>query len=333
MAKGIFFLNSSGIYFNKETLKKFIETVNDSGLTSFCFHFSNGGDIRFRLDDMLIKTPYGEYDLSCAVGKDQNGKNKHITQKEMDELLDYANELGVEIIPSLDVPGHMKGILKYFPALCFEGTTDSINIKDPEAVAFAYAFVQKYADYFAQKGCRYFGIGADEFAQDLNNEMGFETIYTNGDMKYFVTFMNGIIERLANKGFEVMAFNDGICYADDTETYGKIDDRLIVLYWSPGWGRRFATPTFLEEQSYRVCNSYHTYYVDNNTRDFEAKLQIHENLDMYSMGGKDIKNPFGAMFCCWSIFETNPEDYPEKLSPLLHAFGKAFVKQNEKAIK
>ena len=185
MARGIFFLNSSGIYFNKETLKKFISIVKDSHLTSFCFHFSNGGDIRLGLDDMIIKTSYGEYDLSVAVGKpDENGNRRYINQSEMDELLDYAKSLGVEIIPSLDIPGHMKGILKYFPELCFEGTSDSINIKDPKAVEFAYAFAQKYADYFAEKGCRCFGIGADEFAQDLNNEMGFETIYTNGDMLF-----------------------------------------------------------------------------------------------------------------------------------------------------
>ena len=137
-------------------------------------------------------------------------------------------------------------------------------------------------------------VTAEEYA-----EMGFETIYTNGDMKYFIDFMNGIIERLADKNLDVMAFNDGICYADDTETYCKIDERLILLYWSPGWGRRFATPTFLEEQGYRVCNSYHTYYVDYNTLDFEAKEKIHENLDMFSMDGKKIKNPFGAMFCVW----------------------------------
>lgn len=34
------------------------------------------------------------------------------------------------------------------------------------AVAFTQAFIQKYIDYFAAKGCKYFNFGADEYAND-----------------------------------------------------------------------------------------------------------------------------------------------------------------------
>ena len=68
---------------------------------------------------------------------------KYINQADMDELLEYSKSKGVEFIPTLDVPGHMSYILSFFPELVFDGVKDSINIKQPEAIAFAYALVLK----------------------------------------------------------------------------------------------------------------------------------------------------------------------------------------------
>lgn len=330
MKLGIFYINAFDI--SKETVIEYIDHVADSGLNAFGYHFSNGGAIQFGLDDMIVKTPYGEYDLTpCLTRVKENGENTlYITETEMNEILDYAKSKNVEFIPTLDVPGHMSYILSFFPELVFDGVTDSVNIKSEESIAFAYALVEKYADYFKAHGCKYFNIGADEFAQELNGEMGFETIYQNGEMKYFVKFMNGLISILCDKGYEVMGFNDGICYAEDAETYGKIDTRLIVLYWSPGWGRKFASPLYLERQGYRVLNSYHSFYIDENTRDFESRLKNHQEMQINSIDGDwrfKINNGVGAQFCCWSIHDVNPNEYMNVLAPHIKAFGEAFKAQ------
>lgn len=42
-------------------------------------------------------------------------------------------------------------------------------------MAFALAITDKYAKYFASQGCKYYNIGADEYANDLSS-MGFENM-------------------------------------------------------------------------------------------------------------------------------------------------------------
>ena len=319
-------------YFTKEQLMEILRLVKKSGLNTFC-HITSASDPLICLDDMVVKTSFGEYDISPSLmPPNEDGKSRYLTQTEMDEVLNYAKELELEYIPTFTVPSHMGAILALFPHLRYEGTTDSANIKNPEAVEFCYALIEKYAEYFASHGFTYFNIGADEFAQELNNEMGYDMIYENGEMSYFIDFMNGIIDRLAKKGVKTIAWNDGICYNNDATTYKEIDKRLIIAYWIPGWGRRVATPKFLEDQGYMVLNSFHTYYVDINTNDFEEKAKTLSNLDIKNVSAADgfyLENPLGAQACCWEIANAKPQDYAKKLEPLLNAFGKAY-KENLK---
>lgn len=336
MLKGIFFVSTSGHNYTVKLLKKLLDQTKEVGLSGFCFHFSNGGTIQFGLNDPVLKTEFGEYDLTPAFTSvlEDGTKINYITEDDVKEVMAYAEKLGLEFIPSLDVPGHMSYILKHFPQFTFEGSPDSINIKNPEAVAFALAFVEKYADFFAKQNCTLFGIGADEFAQSLNNEMGFDLIYENGDMKYFVEFMNKVIDCVASKGLEVMAWNDGICYNEDIKTYGKIDDRLNILYWMPGWGRRVASPKFLEEQGYKVINCYHTLYIPAEPKHdtFEQKLTLLRNHKPNVMVDRDgaereaftLKNPVGTFMCNWGPVEGGPEKMPEAMWPYLKAFGEGY---------
>ena len=320
-------------YFTKEQLMEILQLVKKSGLNTFC-HIVSASDPLICLDDMIVKTPFGEYDISPSLmPPNEDGKSRYLTQSEMDEVLKLAKELDLEYIPTFTIPSHMGAVLALFPHLCYEGSPESANIKDPEAVEFCYALIEKYADYFASNGFTYFNVGADEFAQELNNEMGYDMLYENGEMSYFVDFMNGIIDRLAKKGVKTIAWNDGICYNNDAATYKEIDKRLIIAYWIPGWGRRVATPKFLEDQGYKVLNSFHTFYVDSNTTDLNAKIPTLRNMKLNyfsELEGFEIENSIGAQTCCWEIANTKPQDYAKKLEPLLNAFGEAFQKNQKK---
>lgn len=336
MSKGIFFVSTSDHNYTVELLKKLLDETKEVGLSGFCYHFSNGGTIQLALHDPILKTEFGEYDLTPTYTRTkENGKVvTALSEEEIIEVMAYAKELGLEFIPSLDVPGHMSYILKHFPQFCFEGASDSVNIKDPEAVAFALAFVEKYAKFFSKFDCKLFGIGADEFAQGLNNEMGFDTIYENGEMKYFVDFMNKAVDIVCSKGLDVMAWNDGICYNEDIETYSKIDTRLHVLYWMPGWGRRVATPKFLEKQGYRVINCYHTLYVPFHTEhdSFEGKLDLLRDHRPDIIVDRDgvinenfkLKNSLGTFMCNWGPIKDEPDNMPKDMWPYLEAFGEGY---------
>lgn len=343
MAKSFFFLDAGRKFFSKAVIEKLIDSVSDAGIDYFNLYFSDNQGFRFSLDDMIVKTEYGEYDLSIALGdgycqpeenKAPCGTNGYLTQADMDGIIDYANSKGVELFPAFEIPGHMGALLEKFSHLRYEGSKSSLDITNPEAVAFAYAVLEKYATYFKSRGCKLFNIGGDEFANDLGT-MGFERIYNDGKMKSFVTFINGAAQILFDMGFEVCAFNDGFCYNNDAETYGKLDTRITVLVWSPGWGGyRLAKPSYLKEQGYHLVNAAEKYYIACDCEDWEEKKNIISNFELHSFGVKEpeyIEKVSGGMICVWTDHghtygPDNGVALLEYLPPLISTFGEAFKK-------
>ena len=135
----------------------------------------------------------------------------------MDAVLAYAKEKGMGVIPMLNTPGHMDAILAAATSLtgtncAYSVSARTIDVTNSTAVAFTQAFVQKYVDYFASKGCKYFNMGADEYANDryTGGSMGFGNLQSTGKYSYYVEYVNAVAALIKNAGMTPMAFNDGI---------------------------------------------------------------------------------------------------------------------------
>lgn len=237
----VFHLDAGRKYFSVQYIKQILDTMAEANFNQLELYFSDNQGFRFALEDMTVTTEFGTYDLTPSLGDGYVGDNKYpdnsgkyLTQSEMDEIISYANSKGIELVPALNVPGHMGAILEEFPDLRYTGSKSSIDLTSDEAKAFAKAIVEKYAEYFASKGCKHFNFGADEFANDLGS-MGFDVIYKNGIYKeHFVPFFNEVAAIIKDKGMTPRAFNDGVTYNNDTSV--EMDRDVQITYWSSGWG-------------------------------------------------------------------------------------------------
>lgn len=333
---GIFFLDAGRKYFGPPAIRKLLDAVSQAGLELMQLYVSDNQGFRFAPDDRALRTPYGVYDLTPALGdgycqedKAPDGSGRYLTQGDMEEILHDARQIGVEIIPALNMPGHMGAILEQFPHLRYPGSRSSLDLRNPEAVAFGLALAEKYAAYFAGRGCRFFNFCADEFANDLGT-MGFDVIYRNGDMKYFVSFVNSLAELIAQKGMIPMAFNDGIYYQDDMETYGNIDSRIWVQYWIAGWeGYHPASAATLASAGFHLVNANHRYYCGAGQKDWESHAGKVRGFDGRVFDRDTVlAQPAGVMLCCWC--DRAGADGPdggqalaEGLPPVIAAFGEA----------
>ena len=179
----------------------------DVGYNQLELYLPDNQGFRFALDNMTITTSYGTYDLSLSLGdgysdgsKYPDGSGNYLTQDDMDTIIAYAKKNHIEIVPCINTPGHMGAILEEFSHFRYSGSQSSIDLENPEAVAFALAIVKKYAGYFAGKGCDFFNIGADEYANDLSSTMGFESLYTAGKYQRFVDYLNAAAQIVINEG-------------------------------------------------------------------------------------------------------------------------------------
>ena len=334
-------LDAGRKFFGLPALKKILDNMDRCGFTHLELYFSDNQGFRFALEDMVLTTRFGSYDLAPALGdgycegpKSPSGCGGWLTTVDMEAVLGYARERGIEIIPLLNMPGHMGCILELFPHLRYQNSKSSIDLANDEAVEFALALLTKYVDYFAASGCGFFHIGADEWANDIapgypdEIVMGFDRIYRQGGMEHFVRFINAASRIVKDRGLVPMAFNDAVCYANDVSTYGRIDGDLVLAYWSKGWdGYDLAAAELLRDQGYRLINANRMLYCGMGCQDWPGRVRAAEAFDprVFDPDGY-VEKPLGAMLCFWSdrgSFD-GPDDgaaAAEHLIPVMEAFG------------
>lgn len=299
-------------YFSPENIKKIIDNAAAAGFNQVELYLSDNQGFRFALDNMTITTSTGNtYDLTQALGdgysdgsKYPDYSNKYLTQSEMNDIISYAKTKGIDIVPCINVPGHMGAILEEFTQFRYEGSDSSIDLESTEAVAFALAITEKYASYFASRGVKYYNLGADEYANDMST-MGFQGLHTSRKYQKFVNFLNDAAQIVLDHNMTPRAFNDGIYYNEDN-TY-KINSEIQVCYWSSGWrGYNLASAQYLVNQGMDVINTHGDYYWVLGNSSWQCDANKASQFDYTSFqykegttGNGKISDPDGAMFCIW----------------------------------
>lgn len=324
-------------YFSPTSIKAIIDNAAEAGFNQVELYLSDNQGFRFALDDMTVTTSTGNtYDLSAALGdgytasdgKCPDGSDKYLTQSEMTDIIAYAKSKNVEIVPCVNAPGHMGAILEEFSDFRYtsgwQTSKSSIDLGNAEAVAFALAITDKYAKYFASQGCKYYNIGADEYANDLSS-MGFENM---GSALYtkFVEFMNSAADIIVGYGMTPRAFNDGFCY--NKSEYNSVtvapSKAYEICYWSSGWGGYNVAPaSTLSSNGYKLINTNGDYYWVLGNSSWQCSASKASGFDYTSFTGDKT---IGSMFCIWcDIGDTDGTDggtnIVSKTADVIAAFG------------
>lgn len=299
-----------------DSIKQIIDNAAAAGFNNVMLAVGNDG-MRFLLDDMSLTvngTTYSSEEVAAAIhtGNEAyyNFTTDELTESEMDEIIAYAKTKGLGIIPVINTPGHMDAILDAAEALTgktcsYNGSARTIDVTNSTAVAFTQAFVQKYVDYFASKGCKYFNMGADEYANDkyTGGSMGFGNLQSTGKYSYYVQYVNQVAALIKNAGMTPMAFNDGIYFANNTSS-GTFDTDIVICYWSNGWSSYTPMPAeTLASMGFKMVNTHGDYYWVLGKSNWQCDAKKASVFNYKTFQGGTIDNPSGAMFCIWC-------DYP-----------------------
>lgn len=309
-------LDAGRKYFSVDSIKKIIDNASADGYNYLELGVGNDG-LRFLLDDMSV-TANGKTYNSEAVSKAIHAGNEayynfdtdELTQSEMDEIISYAKDKGISIIPLINSPGHMDAILSAANSLTgtncsYSGSARTIDVTNTTAVAFTQALIQKYVNYFAGKGCTYFNMGADEYANDkfTGGSMGFGNLQDTGKYGSFVNYVNQMAAMIKKAHMIPMAFNDGIYFNNNTSS-GTFDTDIVISYWSNGWdGYKPASASKLASMGFKLINTHGDYYWVLGKSDWQCSAEKASGFNYKEFQGGTIDNPVGAMFCIWC-------DYP-----------------------
>lgn len=314
-------LDAGRKYFSVDSIKKIIDNASADGYNYLELGVGNDG-LRFLLDDMSVTandTTYSSEAVSKAIHAGNevyyNFNTDELTQSEMDKIISYAKDKGISIIPLINSPGHMDAILSAANSLTgttcsYNGSKRTIDVTNDTAVAFTQALIQKYVNYFAGKGCTYFNMGADEYANDVytGGSMGFGQLQTKKQYGKFVTYVNQMAAMIKHAGMTPMAFNDGIYFNNNTSS-GTFDTDIVISYWSCGWSSYTpASASSLAGMGFKLINTHGDYYWVLGKSDWQCSAEKasgfnYKEFQHTELESGTIDNPVGAMFCIWC-------DYP-----------------------
>ena len=342
--KKIVSIDAGRKYFSPEQLKEIIDKAKHYGYTDLHLLVGNDG-LRFMLDDMSITAngkTYASDDVKRAIEKGTNDyyndpNGNHLTESQMTDLINYAKDKGIGLIPTVNSPGHMDAILNAMKELGIQNPNFSyfgkesartVDLDNEQAVAFTKALIDKYAAYFAKK-TEIFNIGLDEYANDATNAKGWTVLQTKGKYSKFITYANDLAHIVKSHGLKPMAFNDGIYYNSDT-SFGTFDKDIIVSMWTGGWGGYdVASSKLLVEKGHQILNTNDAwYYVLGRNADGQGWYNLDQGLNgikntpITSVPKSDGATiPFiGGMVAAWA--DTPSARYsPSRLFKLMRQFA------------
>lgn len=324
----------NGKYFSVANVKKVIDQMHEVNLNKLMIDFSNDQGFRLSINtddthpsEMLIKANGKTYDLTNALGDhagvsnigDPDGSNKWLTRADMTEIVNYASDRDIEIIPSFGFPNHMGAIIDTFSEFKFV-TNRCCNFTTNEGRNFMLAILERYVDFFASLGNSFhFNIRGDELGSILNDARTRET---------FNAFINQCFRVIVHHKMIPLIYNDNI--KPDLANDAYISDGFEVLHWW-SWNR----PEQLISNGYRLVNlnADTQYWVLGNTNNPTADT-IKSKVDprmyrsgLYSDGG------LGSMLCFFTDKAyTDGADEGNKMTndvlPVIKAFGEKMAEAN-----
>lgn len=261
-------------FFSKEYLFKFIDLLASYKFNKLHLHLSDDQGWRLEIKKYPKLTQKGawrtfnnhdkevlekakknpDFDLPKEYLKQEEGKTLYggfYTQQDMKEIIAYAQSRNIEIIPEIDMPGHMMVATENYPELLLDGKSSGwgkqfsvpINPCQESTYTFVENVLGEVAEIFPSS---FLHIGADEVEKHTWKEsVSCQRFMQEHQLKnlnelqsYFVGRVN---QYLKKKGKTAIGWDEIL--------EGPSDPSMVVMYWR-GWEKN--APLTAVERNHKI---------------------------------------------------------------------------------
>lgn len=205
-------LDVSRHFFSVEEVKQYMDYLAAYKINYLHLHLSDDQGWRVEIKSWPNLTTHGG---STQVG---GGEGGFYTQKQYRELVKYADERFITIIPEIDMPGHTNAALASYPELNCNGK--ATKLYTGTRVGFSTLCTKKEITY--------------KFIDDVIGELASMTtgpyIHIGGDeshvtpMKDYIPFINRVQEIVLKHGKRVIGWDEIV--------HSELKPNTMVQYWS-----------------------------------------------------------------------------------------------------
>jgi hexosaminidase len=230
-----------------DSVKVYIDMLAMHNMNQFHFHLSEDQGWRIEIKKYPELTQIGAYRDGTVIGHNGNLYDtiRHggfYTQDELRDLIQYAAERHINIIPEIDLPGHMQAALACYPQLgCTGGpyevwkrwgvSEDVLCAGNEEAMRFAEDVLNEVMDLFPSP---YIHIGGDECpkvrweqcpkCQKKIKELGIKGDERFSKEDYLQSYvMNRMAKAVEARGRRVIGWDEIL--------EGNVSETAIIMSW------------------------------------------------------------------------------------------------------
>lgn len=243
-------LDESRHFFGKEFVKKFLDVMALYKMNSFHWHLTDDQGWRIEIKKYPKLTSIGSIRAESPVAGDRHSGDGRpyggfYTQDDIREIVKYADERHINIVPEIEMPGHAAAAIASYPEF---GNRDIVNYKtgvrtswgvhyDTYSPTFGtFKFIEDVIDEVtALFPGKYFHIGGDEVPKEqwMNSPMAQQVMAENGLknenelQSYFIRRVDAILKK---RGRFLIGW-------DEIQEGGLSPNAIMMVYRDQKWAK------------------------------------------------------------------------------------------------
>lgn len=310
-------LDVSRHFFDKAFIKRYLDLMSLYKYNVFHWHLTDDDGWRIESKKFPKLTEVGAFRNSVGrSGNQAKGLNVDdgkpyggfYTQEDIKEIIAYAKELNIEILPEIDVPGHSRAIVRAYPELGARPNSDVLNVGSPKTLAFLKELFSEVSDLFpfsyVHIGCDEVGLG--QWLQNKDCLAKMKKLNTKDPHVLHRWFAEELQKHLATENKEAIAW----CEVLDT----KISKETVVMAWRDNGGWILAPKRGHKVVVTPSMQTYFNYQEDtgSNAPGHGGYRTIMEKVYKFDPVEKALTNEqkklvIGGQGCVWTEFIPKPE--------------------------
>ena len=331
-----FMLDSGRQFQTKEFIKRYLDYLAMLKINVFHWHLTEGQGWRIQINKYPKLTKVGGF---VAQGEEQQG---FYTQEEIKEIVQYAKDRFITVVPEIDLPGHSEAALNAYPEYtCFREPPETVMEYSSNLFCGGdektYTFIQNILDEVCKLfPSKYIHLGGDEAPKDnwdscivCQKRMKEEGLKNSHELQVY--FSTRLANYLKTKGKKV------ILWGDIVEKDGpRLPDNVIIYWWNYRKNKDLAFQNAIKNNYQIICGTnYYTYLNFPVTQWSNYKSDRTFNIrTAYEKNPSDILNPsklvLGVGTCLWTDWYVTMSMIDKRVFPRIFVMAEQMWNSGEK---
>lgn len=221
-------VDESRHFIGKEEIIRLLDMMAFHKLNKFHWHLTDAQGWRIEIKQYpLLTTVGGKGNIS-----DPDADVKFYTQEEITEIIEYAAERFIEVIPEIDMPGHATAAVTAYPEFSGGGSERyphfTFNPGKEGTYAFLTNILREVAELFPSE---YLHLGGDEVHfgnQQWNDLPEIKSLMKREGLDDLVAVEHYFLNRMADS---VKTLNKTVVGWDELVVAGLSPENTVVMWW------------------------------------------------------------------------------------------------------